>query len=77
MASSGSSKSIYLRKVKLEHDVGNSRGDKTSMVTPLYVTVPKLGNGGPIFCKEFTEWYKLYVEGLSPKHVKIPKDLTV
>jgi hypothetical protein len=76
-AYAGSSKSIYLRKVKLEHDVGSSQGDKIGMVMPLYVIVPKLNNKGPISYKEFTKRYKLCVEGLSPKCVTITKDLIV
>ncbi len=35
------------------------------------------GDGGLISKKEFVEKYKFSCEGLSPKHVKVPKDISL
>ncbi len=36
----------------------------------------ELRDGQPLFTKDFVKKYDLCCEGLSPKHIKIPRDLT-
>jgi hypothetical protein len=36
-----------------------------------------LGDGGPISINEFANKYKFSCEGLSPKHVKVLKDISL
>jgi hypothetical protein len=43
----------------------------------LYATIPELGNGGPMSRKEFAEKYDFSCERLSPKRVKVLKDITL
>ncbi len=62
--------------MKQEADV-HLKGHKTSFTTPLYVAIPKFGNGGPMSRKEFVEKYDLSCVGLSSKHVKVPRDITL
>jgi hypothetical protein len=38
--------------------------------------VRELRDGQPLFTKDFVKKYDLCCEGLSPKHIKIPRDLT-
>jgi len=59
-------------KVKQERE----RGHHTGFVMPLYGKVLELGDGRPLFTKNFVEKYELCCEGLSPKCIKIPRDLT-
>jgi hypothetical protein len=59
----GNGKSSYLRKVKIKNDLSISKGHSrvVGMVAPLYASIPKLGNGSSISCKEFAEWYGLCI----------------
>jgi hypothetical protein len=45
---------------------------------PLYAEVPNLfsSNGICSFTKDFAKKYDLCYKGMSPKHIKIPKDCT-
>jgi hypothetical protein len=72
----GNGKSSYLRKVKVKNDLSSSRGHNrvVGIVAPLYASIPKLGNGGSIYCKEFDEWNGLCIKGLNPKCIKLPRD---
>jgi hypothetical protein len=70
------SKSDYSRKMKWKHDT-SSRGRCSSLVAPLYTSILELGNGGPISRKKFAECFHFCAKGLSPKWLKILKDLTV
>jgi len=62
--------------VKQEGDV-HLKGHKATFTIPLYVAIPKLGNGGPMSKKFFAKKYDLSCVGLGPKHVKVPKDITL
>jgi hypothetical protein len=62
--------------VKQEHDA-SSRGRCSSLIAPLYASILKLGCYGPISCKKFAKCFHLYSKGLSPKRLKILKDLIV
>ncbi len=44
---------------------------------PLYKTIPELDDGGPISHREFVEQYGCSSKGLSPKRIKIPRDVTM
>jgi hypothetical protein len=77
----GSNKSNYLsQKVKVEHESNNLKGSvfkPTWFACPLYVDVPKIGDGSLISYKKFVEIYRLSIESMSPKRIRILKDLTV
>jgi hypothetical protein len=59
----------YKVKQKGEH------GHCVGFAAPLYNKVSKLRIGRPLFTKDFVEKYDLYCEGLSPKLIKILRDL--
>lgn len=67
---------INFKQVKLEGEV-HFEGQKVGFATPLYATIPKLGNGGQMSKKEFAEKYDFNCEGLSPKRMKVPRDITL
>jgi hypothetical protein len=71
----GNGKSSYSQKVKIKNDLSSPRDHSrvVGMVEPLYASIPKLGSGSSISCKEFAEWYGLCVEGLNPKCIRLPK----
>jgi len=64
------------KKVKIKHE-SDRRSRKLGLVTPLYETIPKLGDSGPINRKEFAKWYEFSLKGLSPKRFRIPRDVIV
>ncbi len=43
----------------------------------MYAKVPKLSNGGLISQGEFAKCYEFCLEGVSPKKVRIPRDVTM
>ncbi len=43
----------------------------------MYAKLLEMGDGGPIAHKEFVEQYKFCLVGMSPKHVQMPRDLTI
>ncbi len=69
-------KSNYSKKVKQEHDA-SSRGRCFSLVAPLYANILELGSKGPISRKKFAKRFHLSSKGLSPKRLKIFKDIIV
>jgi hypothetical protein len=77
----GSNKLDYLhKKVNFEHESNNLKGSFCKLAwfaCPLYAEVPKISNGSAISCKEFVEIYVFFVEGMSPKMIKIPRNLIV
>jgi hypothetical protein len=80
MASQGppstSCKSNSLKIVKQKGKT-HLKGLKLGFAAPLYVAIPALGDGVPIPKKDFAEKYELYCEGLNPKHVKVPRDISL
>jgi hypothetical protein len=64
-----------LKRPKTKGDYGISLTNKLGFVASLYATIPRLQNGGMITCKHFAKDYNLKCEGLSPKQVKVPKDV--
>jgi hypothetical protein len=68
-------KTDIVHSCKVKHE--GKHGHHAGFVAPLYGKVPKLGDGWPLFTKDFVEKYDLCCEGLSPKHIKIPRDLTI
>lgn len=44
---------------------------------PLYVGVPPLSDGSPISKQVFVEIYDAFAFWLSPKQVRVPKDITL
>jgi hypothetical protein len=75
----GSTKSnSYLKRVKHEHETTLRVSSRSfGFIVPLYVKVPKLGNGGHINRKEFAKCYDIWSKGLSPKRIKILGDVIV
>jgi hypothetical protein len=65
-----------LKKAKQEHDTLRSNRS-FGFVVLLYTSVPVLGDGGPMSHKVFVECYNLCLEGLSPKRIRIPRDINV
>jgi len=72
-------KSDYLgKKVKVEHKPNYLKVvffKPTGFACLLYAKVLEISDGSPIFCKKFVEIYGLFVEGMSPKRIKILRDL--
>jgi hypothetical protein len=64
---------VHSCKVKQEGE----HGHHTGFAMPLYNKVSKLGDGRPLFTKDFVKKYDLCCEGLSPKLIKISRDLTI
>ncbi len=46
-------------------------------VTPLYAELLEIKDGGPIIQKEFAKKFELCAINMSPKHVRIPQDITI
>jgi hypothetical protein len=46
-------------------------------VAPLYVEVPEIFDVHPLFHKNFVKKYDLFFEGLCPKRIKVPRDVTL
>jgi hypothetical protein len=65
-----------LKGMKQEGDI-HLKGLRPGFVSPLYAPIPVLGDGGPISKKEFVEKYEFCCEDLSPKHVRVPKDISL
>jgi hypothetical protein len=63
-------------KVKHEGETHLKGKNRLGFVTPLYVPIPKLGDGSLMSKKDFTKKYDLYCEGLSPKCVKVLRDIS-
>jgi len=52
------------------------KGQKApGFASPLYAPILELGDGSPMSRKDFVEKYDLCCEGLSPKRVKVPRDI--
>jgi hypothetical protein len=65
----------FLKKMKLEHDT-TPRGSKPfSFIAPLYASIPNLGDGGPISCKEFPKCYNFSSISLSLNWIRICRDI--
>jgi hypothetical protein len=62
--------------MKQEGDV-HLKGLRSGFVVPLYTPMLVLEDGGPISKKGFAKKYKLCCEGLSPKHMGVPKDTSL
>jgi hypothetical protein len=73
---SSSCRSDNLKKVKQEGET-HLKGIKSGFATPLYAHVPALGDSGPISKKEFVKKYEFCCEGLRPKRVKMPRDISL
>jgi len=63
---------VHSHKVKQE----GKHGHRVGFVAPLYDKVLELRDGQPLFTKDFVEKYDMCCEGLSPKHIKNPRNLT-
>ncbi len=64
----------YVKKTKQEHDTPNR---SSSFIAHLYASIPILGDGGPISRKMFTARYNLCLDGLSPKHIRTRRNITM
>ncbi len=64
------------KRIKQEGET-HLKGLKLGFAAPLYAAIPALGDGGPISRKEFVDKYELCCEVLSPKHVKVPQDISL
>jgi hypothetical protein len=62
-----------LKRVKLEHDLARKDLKAFGLISPLYASILKLSDGGPISRQKFAQVYGLYIEGLNPKRIKILK----
>jgi hypothetical protein len=51
------------------------KGQRLGFAILLYTPILVLGDGGPISKNEFIKKYKFSCEGLSMKHVKVPRDI--
>lgn len=51
--------------------------NKPRFASPLYVEIPKLEDGSHMIWIHFTEWYDVSVQGLSPNHDRVPRDIVV
>jgi hypothetical protein len=63
-----------VNKIKVERDY-NSPVNKPRFTSPFYVQIHKIGNERCMIQIHFVEQYDISVQGLSPKHVKVPKDI--
>ncbi len=63
---------VHSCKVKQE----GKHGHRVGFVATLYDKMPELKDGQPLCTKDFVEKYDMCCEGLSHKHIKIPRDLT-
>ncbi len=63
-------------KIRHEDETHLKGQNRFGFVTPLYVLIPKLGYGSLMSIKDFTTKYDLYCEGLNPKCVKVPRDIS-
>lgn len=63
--------------MKQEHDIAPRGSRPFSFVAPLYASILDLSDGGPISRREITMCYNLSSIGLSPKRIKIPRDITM
>jgi len=63
-----------VNKIKVERDY-NSPVNKPRFASPFYVQIHKIGNERCMIQIHFVEQYDISVQGLSPKHVKVPKDI--
>jgi hypothetical protein len=77
LGATNSGESSLLKKVKSEGGEHCVRVVKTGFVPPLYVEIHELGDGGVILQTQFAEHYGLCYEGLNPKRVRVPKDITL
>jgi hypothetical protein len=66
---------VFSKKLKIKHEFGPR--SKGLGITPLYKTFLELGDGMPINHREFVEWYGHSLEGLSPKRIRIPRNVTM
>ncbi len=67
---------VFSKKLKIEHEFGPiSKG--LGLVTPLYKTFLELGDGGSISRREFVEWYGRSSKGLSPKRIRILRNVII
>jgi len=64
------------KKVKVE-GYYNFPTNKPRFASPLYAEILKLEDGSHMIWIHFTEWYDVSVQGLSPKHVRVPKNIVV
>jgi hypothetical protein len=62
--------------MKIEHE-SSPRSNGPGLITPLYKTVQKLDDGGPISRREFTEQYGLFLEKICLKRIRIPRNVTM
>jgi hypothetical protein len=62
------------KKVKVEGDY-NFPTNKPRFASPLYAEISKLEDGSHMTWIHFTERYDVSAQGLSPKHVRVPKDI--
>jgi hypothetical protein len=65
------------QKVKHEGETHLKGKNRLGFVTPLYALIPKLGDGSLMSKKDFAKKYDLYCEGLNPKCVKVPRDISL
>jgi hypothetical protein len=61
-------------KIKVE-GYYNSLINKPMFTSPFYVKIPKLGDEICMIQIHFVKQYDISAQGLSPKHVKVPKDI--
>jgi hypothetical protein len=70
-----------MKRVKLEgeHAFKSPKVDllRAGFATPLYATIPNIGDGNPMSCSDFVETYGLICQVFSPKGVKVPKDISL
>jgi hypothetical protein len=65
------------QKVKHKGETHLKGKNRFSFVTPLYAPIPKLGDGSLMSKNDFAIKYYLYCEGLSPKCIKVPRDISL
>jgi hypothetical protein len=65
------------QKVKHEGETHLKGQNRLGFVTPLYVPIPKLGDGSPMSKKDFIKKYDFYCQGLSPKCVEVSRDISL
>jgi len=81
ITSYSNNKSSYLgRKVKVEHEPNNLKGNflkPTRFTCPLYAKVLEIGDVSLIFHKEFVKIYGFSTKGMNPKRIRILRNLTI